>query len=181
MATVTHFEAESFNPAQCFELLERICASNELKRAARLREFLRYVGQRSLEGDHAPISEHEIGQHVFGRLENYDTSVDNIVRVNASQLRKRIAAYYATEGANEPILLDIARGNYTPVFSLRPANVEIDIEAQAPVSPHDLHEAEPGEPSPCGRSVTEMAAEKLRLRYYHHACGRMHLLVPSEP
>lgn len=143
MATVTHFEAESFNPAQCFELLERICASNELKRAARLREFLRYVGQRSLEGDHAPISEHEIGQHVFGRLENYDTSVDNIVRVNASELRKRIAAYYATEGANEPILLDIARGNYTPVFSLRPANVEIDIEAQAPVSPHDLHEAEP--------------------------------------
>lgn len=104
---------------QCSELIQRICSSNELRRAARLKDFLQYVGQRALESDHVQISEYEIGAHVFGRPENYDTSSDNIVRVNASELRKRIAAYYAAEGADETILIDIPRGSYSPVFSLR--------------------------------------------------------------
>ncbi len=139
-------EAEALDHAQCFELLERICSSNELKRAARLREFLRYVGQRSLSGDHTLISEHEIGVHVFGRQENYDTSADNIVRVNASELRKRIATYYATEGAKEPILIDIPRGSYTPLFSLRHSEPEIQPEAPALASAAEFHEADPASP-----------------------------------
>lgn len=105
-------------------LLERICSSAELRRAARLRDFLRYVGQRSLEEDHVQVSEQEIGVHVFGRSAEYDTGIDNIVRVNASELRKRIAAYFAAEGIHEPILLEIPRGSYTPQFRLRPAEAE---------------------------------------------------------
>jgi len=107
------------DPELCSELLERIAASNELKRAARLREFLRYVGQRWMEQGNVPIPEQEIGIHVFGRRENYDTSHDNIVRVNASELRRRIEAYFATEGADETLLLEIPRGSYTPVFHQR--------------------------------------------------------------
>jgi hypothetical protein len=102
------------------ELLERIASSSELRRAARLRDFLRYVGQRVIEEEHVQISESEIGVHVFGRPENYDTSIDNIVRVNASELRKRIAAFYTSEGAHDLILVEIPRGSYTPVFSHRP-------------------------------------------------------------
>ena len=147
MMIVTHNEADALNPAQCFGLLERICSSNELRRAARLREFLRYVGQRSLDGDHTLISEHEIGMHVFGRHENYDTSADNIVRVNASELRKRIAAYYASEGAKETILIDIPRGSYTPLFSLRHPEPENHVETPASDSAHELVEAHPAIPA----------------------------------
>lgn len=99
--------------------IERICSSNEFKRAARLRELLHFVGQRSLQGEHVQVSEYEIGVQVFNRPENYDTSSDNIVRVNASELRKRIAAYYATEGSREKIFVDIPRGSYMPQFSVR--------------------------------------------------------------
>jgi hypothetical protein len=102
------------------ELLERISASSELKRAARLREFLTYVVQRSIEDEHVQVSENEIGVHVFGRPENYDTAIDNIVRVNASELRKRLAVFFASEGAREPVLIEIPRGSYTPHFSPRP-------------------------------------------------------------
>jgi len=147
MATVTHHAAESLDPAQCFELLERICSSNELRRAARLREFLLYVGQRSLEGDRSLISEHEIGVHVFGRQDNYDTSADNIVRVNASELRKRIAAFYASEGACETILVDIPRGSYTPLFSLRHPELEIQPQPPPPASAPEFQEAEAAAPS----------------------------------
>lgn len=142
MATATPHKITATDPALCSELLERICCSNELKRAARLQEFLRYVGHRSLQAPHQPVSEHEIGVDVFGRQQNYDTSADNIVRVNASELRKRIAAYFAAEGAKEPILVDIPRGSYTPVFSLRPPEPLVEVEAVKPELPQpalDLH------------------------------------------
>lgn len=112
-------KSKQLDRTQCSDLLERVASSVELKRAARLREFLRYVGQRWLEEDNVQISEQEIGVQVFGRPVNYDTSIDNIVRVNASELRKRITTYFSSEGAEEPILIEIPRGSYTPHFHLR--------------------------------------------------------------
>jgi hypothetical protein len=45
--------------------------------------------------------------------------VDNIVRVNATDLRKRIEEYFATDGAHETLILEIPRGSYRPVFHAR--------------------------------------------------------------
>jgi hypothetical protein len=143
VTTEPHSDTKSLGRTQCSELLERICSSAELKRAGRLRDFLRYVGQRSLEADGVHISEHEVGVHVFDRRDGYDTGADNIVRVNASELRKRIATYYATEGAHESILLDIPLRSYTPQFSPRPVEPEPGAEQSAP----DLHETEPASPA----------------------------------
>jgi len=100
-------------------LVERVAASEQFKRAARLRDFLLYVGRQSLkEGSHE-IHEQEIGAHVFGRPSNYDRSQDNIVRVNATELRKRIELYFSTEGIHEPLVLEIPRGGYVPIFHWR--------------------------------------------------------------
>jgi hypothetical protein len=100
-------------------LLERVVASPQLKRATRLREFLLFVGQRSLKDGLEQIHEQEIGSKVFGRPENYDTSLDNIVRVNASELRKRIEDYFESDGASETLILEVPRGSYKPVFRQR--------------------------------------------------------------
>jgi hypothetical protein len=99
--------------------LQRVVASPQLKRAARMREFLLFVGQRTLKDGSEQVHEQEIGCEVFGRPQNYDTSVDNIVRVNATDLRKRIEEYFATDGASEPVVLEIPRGSYKPVFRAR--------------------------------------------------------------
>jgi hypothetical protein len=104
---------------QQWELLERLLASPQLRRSARLKDFLLFVGQRSLKEGCAKIYEQEIGASVFGRPKNYDTSVDNIVRVNATELRKRIESYFESEGAHEPLVLEIPRGSYMPVFRSR--------------------------------------------------------------
>ena len=102
-------------------LIERVAASEQFSRSARLRDFLLYVGKQSLKEGCPEIHEQEIGARVFGRPTSYDRSADNIVRVNATELRKRIESYFESNGANEPLLFEIPRGAYRLVFRRRPA------------------------------------------------------------
>src|ERR1700678_806286 len=122
-------ERESPDPETCWALLERVVASTRFQRATRLREFLLYVGRRSLKEGCDQIHEQEIGSEVFGRPDAYDTSVDNIVRVNATELRKRIEDYFESEGSLETLIFEIPRGSYKPVFRQRIVGPQIVAEA----------------------------------------------------
>ena len=121
-------ENEALDREACWELLKRVAASTPLKRATRLQELLLYVGQSSLIEGREQVREQEIGAKVFGRPEQYDTSIDNIVRTNVSDLRKRIAAYFQGEGLHEPVVMEIPRGSYLPVFHRRPAETASDVD-----------------------------------------------------
>jgi hypothetical protein len=101
------------------QLIDRVAASAQFRRSARLRDFLLYVGGQSLKEGRPEIHEQEIGTKVFGRSPSYDRSQDNIVRVNATELRKRIELYFATEGGHETLVLEIPRGGYKPIFRRR--------------------------------------------------------------
>lgn len=103
----------------CWALLERLAGSVQLRRSARLQELLFYIGKRYLKDGCDRVHEQEIGAQVFKRPDSYDTSVDNIVRTNVSDLRKRIETYFQSEGAQEPLIVEIPRGAYTPVFRFR--------------------------------------------------------------
>jgi hypothetical protein len=100
-------------------LAERVASSRYIKRSARLRDLLLYLTTRVLDDDAYEIHEQEVGHKVFGRPANYDTGSDNIVRVHASMLRKRLEQYFGEEGSNETVILEIPRGNYAPVFRER--------------------------------------------------------------
>lgn len=100
-------------------LVERVAASRYVNRSARLRDLLVYLSDRVLDDDAGEIHEQEVGHKVFGRPLNYDTGSDNIVRVHASMLRKRLEQYFAAEGAGEPLILEIPKGNYAPLFRER--------------------------------------------------------------
>jgi hypothetical protein len=110
-------------------LIERVAASEHFSRSARLRDFLLYVGKQSLKNGHAEINEQEIGVKVFGRDASYDRSQDNIVRVNATELRKRIELYFATDGADELLTIEIPRGGYKPVFHRRKSLIDRELES----------------------------------------------------
>jgi hypothetical protein len=109
--------------------LERVAASRYFSKSARLRDLLVFLCDHSVEDE---IHEQEIGHRVFGRPKDYDTSSDNIVRVHASMLRKRLEQYFAEEGAGEPVVIEIPRGNYAPVFRER----EIEPIVEPPRPPH---------------------------------------------
>lgn len=112
----------------CWALLERIAASPQLKRAARLQELLFYIGKRSLKDGSKTVHEQQIGVEVFRRPEGYDTSADNIVRTNVSDLRKRIESYFELEGRDETLIMEIPRGGYIAVFKNRSVAPQIASE-----------------------------------------------------
>jgi hypothetical protein len=113
--------AEQPSAEERWALIERVAASEQFSRSVRLRDFLLYVGKQSLREDSPEIHEQEIGAKVFGRPASYDRSSDNIVRVNATELRKRIDSWFSTSGAQEPWVFEIPRGSYMPVFHRRVA------------------------------------------------------------
>src|SRR5882762_632169 len=111
----------SFHPSKSEweRLLSRVVESTPFRRSTRLRDFLIYVGNEVILHGAEDLPEQQIGTAVFGRSPSYDTSQDNIVRVNAMELRKRIDLYFTNEGQNEPLIFEIPRGSYVPVFRPR--------------------------------------------------------------
>jgi len=103
-----------------WQLALRIAASGLLGRSDLLSDFLLYIVDRRIRGRTEEITEQQIGVIVFGRAEDYDPNDDNIVRSYARKLRKRIEEYFATEGREETLRLEIPRGGYTPIFSDAP-------------------------------------------------------------
>ena len=155
-------------------LVDRIAASNELRRSARLRAFLLFVWQRSAADPAIVIHEQEIGSAVFGRPEFYDTAVDNIVRVNATELRKRLERYFADEGACEELLLEIQRGSYVPAFRRRVPNPPAASGAPAAPEPAVTEPVSlevPGEPAELSAPKPVAPAMSTgRVRLWQAAC-----------
>lgn len=104
------------SPTQKRELVSRIANAPHLNRSVRLTELLTYLVERSIGEVAEGLREQEIGTNVFGRDPNYDTGQDNIVRVQVSQLRKKLESYFSLEGSKEPVLIEIPRGGYLPIF-----------------------------------------------------------------
>lgn len=101
------------------QAVERVLCSRYFQRAPLLSAFLAYVCQRAVEDASVRISEHEIGVKVFHRASGFDPREDNIVRTYARQLRKRLEEYYATDGEQDALRIEIPRGGYVPVFTER--------------------------------------------------------------
>jgi hypothetical protein len=99
--------------------LERICASANVAGSEKLVQFLRFVVETSLSGNARDLKETIIGISVFARSPDYDPKADTVVRSQAWRLRSKLAEYYRTEGANDPVIIDMPKGSYVPVFSRR--------------------------------------------------------------
>ncbi len=104
---------------EMWALAERVCASPHLSRSSRLKDLLHFLCRRAWDESAEEIKEHEIGVAVFDRHPQFDSSQDTLVRVQASQLRKRLERYFAEEGHDEPFVLEIPRGSYLPIVTQR--------------------------------------------------------------
>lgn len=146
---------ESCDLQACKELADRIVSSSVICKSARLRDLFLYLCNRVLLESADDIHELELGHKVFGRPEHYDTAADNIVRVHASILRKRLAEYFLTEGANESLIIEIPKGNYAPIFRRRDLLNVIDSagDKKQVDSPPALLSTEPAE-SPMHRPLS---------------------------
>lgn len=161
-----------------WELAQRVADGPNFRNCPKLRAFFLYVCENALLGRVENVREQLIGTRVFGRHQDYNLNEDNIVRVEARELRKRLASYFADAGRNEPVIIEIPKGAYVPVFKQR---------EQPPVEPAEVKAETPALSDTRGRTpqrwifpvlaaavviliavVVWLAAENWRLRQRPH-------------
>lgn len=97
--------------------LEKLLKARILQGSESLRAFLRFVVQSAIADPDVQLKEYIIATEVFGRRSDYDPRIDSVVRVQAGRLRAKLLEYYATEGKDDTVLLDLPKGQYTPRFT----------------------------------------------------------------
>ena len=109
--------------------LESVLSSQEFVRAPRLAHLLSYLCEKLFAGEANQIKEYSIALEVFNRGAWFDQDSDSIVRVEANRLRKRLAEYYAGDGASHTLQITIPIGQYVPRFEVQ----HLGAEAKQPV------------------------------------------------
>ena len=101
------------------EQRDRILASASFQKSERLKHFLHFVVEYSLEGRAHELKEYLIGTEVFARKDTFDPALHSIVRVEARKLRSKLEEYYGSDGAGDTLRIELPRGGYAPVFRAR--------------------------------------------------------------
>jgi hypothetical protein len=114
-----------------WQLVQRIVSSPPFQKGARLRELLEYLSERTIHGHAQDLTELHIGNALFHKPAGYDPLEDSSVRVHVRQLRLKLHEYFDEEGRNEPLILTIPKGSYSPVFKPGPKAAERPAEATA--------------------------------------------------
>jgi Tol biopolymer transport system component len=111
---------QSLDPQAVREELRRIVSSAGMEDAERLRQFLTFVVEETLQGRGTALKESVIGLEVFGRPAGYDPKTDPVVRVQARRLRVKLEEYDRDAGPR-PLRIDLPKGGYAPEFIATPA------------------------------------------------------------
>jgi len=112
----------SMPEAAILEQLDRILRHEDFHATDKMRDFLRFVVEETLAGNARLLKGFTIAREVFGRNEDFDAAQDPVVRIQAGRLRRAMERYYLTAGRRDPILIEIPKGGYVPVFTAGPAH-----------------------------------------------------------
>ncbi len=99
--------------------LQEILTSPAFRVSRRSIEFLTHIVEKTLAGRTEELKERSLGVELFGRSASYDTGADAIVRVTASDVRRRLHQYYSDHGSISGWRVDLPSGSYIPEFSLQ--------------------------------------------------------------
>jgi TolB-like protein len=126
------------DPQAIEKQLSRITASDEFRKCPQLMRFLRFAVSEALSGRDGGSKERLIGMEVFGRASDYDAGADPVVRVEARRLRRKLGAYYANGGREDPIEISLPKGGYLPTFEVKASKAVKRCVAVLPFSGHEL-------------------------------------------
>ncbi len=101
------------------EQIDKLLSSHALHGSESLCKLLRYLAAQSLEHPGASPKEYQIATEVFGRQQDFDPHVDSTVRVQAGRLRTKLAEYYASEGSDDQVMVELPKGTYALTFHPR--------------------------------------------------------------
>jgi TolB-like protein/Flp pilus assembly protein TadD len=136
--SISHGAEEMLHPNQVEAVrrhLQELLDSQSFANSKRSQDFLRLIVTHALEGDIDSLRERMIGAEMFGRPVSYDTGSDSVVRVRASELRKKLAQFYTTEGTDEiAVRFELPSGSYVPRFHFPGAEKRAPAPQREPMS-----------------------------------------------
>jgi len=94
--------------------VKEIAEGPAFKSSQRCRQFLQHIVDQSIAGHFELLKERLIGVELFGRPPDYDTGEDAIVRVTASEVRRRLLQHYAGTVGHLNYRIGLPLGSYIP-------------------------------------------------------------------
>ncbi len=113
-------DGKPWDVASLEQHLREVLEGDAFKGSHRSGKFLNYVVHRAMAADFDALKERAIGIEVFGRPPGYDTNADAIVRVTASDVRKRLSHHYGRPGMAAEYRISMPAGSYIPQFVREP-------------------------------------------------------------
>jgi TolB-like protein len=101
--------------------LEEVITSHAFAGSKRAQDFLQLIVGHALAGQFDCLRERMIGAEMFGRPIDYDTANDSVVRVKATEVRKKLAQYYLETEKEPAIRIELPSGSYVPRFYFSPS------------------------------------------------------------
>jgi hypothetical protein len=120
--------------------LERILQSRIFRSSEVLRHLFSYLAEKSLEGAADGLKEYTIGLDALGKPESFDPRQESVVRMHTARLRQKLAEYYRTEGAHDPVVVDLPKGAFKVTFEPRIHVVPVEM----PLVATETHERPSG-------------------------------------
>jgi hypothetical protein len=125
--------------------LDELAEGAAFKGSHRSQQFLRYIVEKTLEGSFDSLKERMIGFELFQRPPSYDTGEDAIVRVTASDVRRRLLQHYGRSGGTSQFRINLLSGSYIPEIIYEPStkvrHPQQEVVHSPAVEPH-THETE---------------------------------------
>ncbi|MGC2213004.1 MAG: hypothetical protein WA602_07375, partial [Silvibacterium sp.] len=126
--------------------LQQILASEPFRSAKRSRDFLTHIVKIACAGNVDQLKERTLGMEFFGRAASYDTGEDAIVRVKASEVRRRLSQYEVSADPQRLIKIVLPPGSYVPQFlraTPKPTPIEPTSLEPLPVAPLSIDSVQP--------------------------------------
>lgn len=99
--------------------MANMLASSLFAGSPRQQRFLDYLVTNTLNGDAVRLKGYTIAVEVFDRADNFDPSLDAIVRVEATRLRNKLREYYDELGRNDEFVFEFPKGGYGILITRR--------------------------------------------------------------
>jgi len=96
--------------------LSRILASSQFMGTSRSKRFLEYIVKETLSGRGDDLKGYTIALDVFDKSTNFDSNQNTVVRVQATQVRRRLKLYYADQTDHSGVQISLPKGRYKPIF-----------------------------------------------------------------
>lgn len=126
------------NVATLRKILKEITAGPAFRGSHRSGQFLEFVIEQTIAGNFDQLKERLIGVELFKRSPTYDTGEDAIVRVTASDVRRRLLQHYGWFGTDCEFRIELPSGSYVPRISRRPQAEIIASDLLAPLPAMDI-------------------------------------------